>query len=204
MPRFPRPLLAGGAIVVAALTALIIALALSGGSPASGPGAVASTGATLKREPSAATLWLNLAACLRSHGYPVPDPNVLANGTADWGGATGNIAFKRAMAAIGFSMCKHQLQALPAADVNPPPRSAKLRQLLLFARCMRTHGLSDWPDPHPDGTFPLDAHLLALGKTGTRTQMAACGRYLEYGSVSVSPGSVPAGQQTEPASRAGG
>jgi hypothetical protein len=27
--------------------------------------------------------------------------------------------------------------------------------LRAFAVCMRAHGLSDWPDPTPDGHFPL-------------------------------------------------
>lgn len=195
MNRVSRPLLAGAAIGLAGVVALILALTLTGGSNSSGPNAVGSTGTRAKTPADAAQLWLRLAACLRSHGYAIADPVVRPNGTADWGGANGNSAFKRAMIGAGLSSCQEQLRALPAQDVNPPVAPTRLHQLRLFARCMRAHGLSDWPDPHPDGTFPLDAHLISAGKLGTRTQMAACGQYLDGGSLSISPSSAPTGQQ---------
>ena len=44
--------------------------------------------------------------------------------------------------------------------------------MVLFSRCMRQHGLPDWPDPRTDGTFPLNRRLLRL--RGTRERMRPC------------------------------
>jgi hypothetical protein len=41
---------------------------------------------------------------------------------------------------------------------------------------MRSHGVSDWPDPAPSGTFFLDPRLIAAGKRGIYRQLLACER----------------------------
>ena len=67
-----------------------------------------------------------------------------------------------------------------------PPGSAQLRAELAYARCMRSHGVLNFPDPNRDGQFPpfqadvsqqiSDAaqhaceHLLPLGGGGLITQ----------------------------------
>lgn len=51
---------------------------------------------------------------------------------------------------------------------------------LAFARCMRAHGLSRWPDPDANGTFDK-ANLRQLGysKQQIRTaELSFCGRFL--------------------------
>jgi hypothetical protein len=198
MHRIPRRLLALAAAAAEVLAA-VLALALRGGN---GHGAgvasvgTATTAATSTEQAASgpSARFDTLARCLRSHGYAVPDPTIGSDGTPDWGGAAGGLAFKRALQAVGFRDCAPQLQALPSGALNPAPTAAALRQLRLFSRCMRAHGVPDWPDPRPDGTFPLDSRLVGLGKTGLRVQMQACGRYLAGGKgISVSPGSAPGG-----------
>ena len=44
--------------------------------------------------------------------------------------------------------------------------------MVLFSRCMREHGLSDWPDPRTDGTFPLNQRLLHPTRGHVRTYWA--------------------------------
>jgi hypothetical protein len=54
---------------------------------------------------------------------------------------------------------------------------------LAFARCMRAHGLSGWPDPGPGGKFDKSA-LVQLGYSATRVRTvedSACGRLLAVG-----------------------
>jgi hypothetical protein len=49
-----------------------------------------------------------------------------------------------------------------------------------FARCMRSHGIPNWPDPSADGGFDK-AKLRALGVSGTRIraiQDGPCNRFL--------------------------
>jgi hypothetical protein len=49
-----------------------------------------------------------------------------------------------------------------------------MRRLPAFARCMRAHGVSDWPDPDDLGHFPLPSRLPARGKSAFATQEQAC------------------------------
>ena len=59
---------------------------------------------------------------------------------------------------------------------NRPLTQAQLDSLLKFARCMRSHGISDWPDPSSDGSFPLDSRLTHTLKSAIRSQLMARGR----------------------------
>jgi hypothetical protein len=89
--------------------------------------------------------------CMRSHGISnFPDPN--ANGNLQLNADQGSnldpnsAAFKAADAA-----CKSLLPARQA-----PPEDMKALNLK-FARCMRAHGISDFPDPAPDGGLRIQA-----------------------------------------------
>ena len=95
---------------------------------------------------------LALAQCMRSHGVPnFPDPNAgegfSVNGSPDsstmtidgttFGGPTFEAAVKT---------CQ-----LFGGGTSPPPLSASQKKnALAFAKCMRTHGVPNFPDP----TFP--------------------------------------------------
>ena len=80
--------------------------------------------------------------------------------------------------------CGSILSRLPAAaQGRTPVTPAALHQEVLFAGCMRQHGLPDWPDPRPDGTFPLAGTPYANeGKTGpVLTATQACRQYDSLG-----------------------
>jgi hypothetical protein len=65
---------------------------------------------------------------------------------------------------------------------------------LAFARCMRAHGLSGWPDPDSNGTFDK-AKLRQLGYSKSRVravEQSACGRFLP----TVTPGETAQQQRT--------
>jgi hypothetical protein len=86
---------------------------------------------------------------------------------------------------VGEQTCAAEFRALPPQAVSPPPTQAELHGLVLFAGCMRAHGIADWPDPNSRGAFPLNARLLALGKRGTINEMLACKQYLPGSGISI-------------------
>jgi hypothetical protein len=83
---------------------------------------------------------LAFAECMRAHGVPnFPDPNaqggIVASGQ-DVGSSTFQAATKD---------CRH---LLPNGGQPTPAEQAKaLAQALKFSQCMRSHGISAFPDP---------------------------------------------------------
>jgi hypothetical protein len=193
MNRILRPpVIIGAAIGAAGLAALLLALSLSGGSnptasttTTSSPAARGGSRSTL----SAGQAWHNLAQCFRSHGFSIADPTVNADGTSSWSSSTGRSAqVRKAEQAVGRNTCEAEYRAFPSQVLHPPPTQAELHALVLFARCMRAHGVADWPDPNARGAFPLNARLRALGKAGTRNGVSACDRHLPGDGIAITDG----------------
>jgi len=92
------------------------------------------------------------AECMRQHGVQMADPtigdqgaiNITASGVSDSTFQTANTA------------CDSLHQAAEQANGGGPstakPDPAKM---LNFAKCMRAHGLADFPDPSPGGGLQL-------------------------------------------------
>ena len=131
------------------LTAVLTALTVS----ACGSSVTGATGTT--GSPSNGGAFLAFAKCMRGSGVPnYPDPggangggirlsvNPGAGDTMQVNGVTVNApAFRSAMA--------HCQNKLPNGGPHPSPAQlAKLRaSALAMARCMRAHGISNFPDP---------------------------------------------------------
>jgi hypothetical protein len=121
-------------------------LAAACGSSGSGGPPVASfssspSGSATSSGGSAHASALAFARCMRSHGMPDwPDPD--ANGNFKPSSLDPNSAVYKA----ANNACK---SLLPAAPQEPPSSLGALN--LKYARCMRAHGISDFPDPDPDG-----------------------------------------------------
>ena len=153
--REPRPRSRGrrAGLRTVGLTAALAAaglLAAACGGP-SGPG-VANVGTAASASPSASAHGspLAYARCMRAHGITnFPDPDSNGNLALDAGPGTGidpnSPQYKAADRA-----CKPLLPAGNAAQAaqNRPA-------LLRYARCMRAHGLSDFPDPSPGGGIQI-------------------------------------------------
>jgi hypothetical protein len=193
-----RPVIIGAVIGAVGLAALLLALSLSGApastasaTTASPPAATSSrNGGGSRSTVSAAQAWHNLAQCFRSHGYQIADPTVNADGTSSWSSSTGPPPreVRNAERAVGEQTCRAAYRAIPPQAVSPPPTQAELHGLVLFARCMRDHGITDWPDPNSRGAFPLNARLQALGKRGTINQMLACKGHLPGDGIAIAGG----------------
>lgn len=171
-----------GALVGVAGVLLFVGLT---GCSAGGPGDASTSGGgpATSVQQQARAVWLDYAHCVRSHGFPnFPDPQVDSQGNASFGNSTQNKTIGHQVQAS----CGSILGRLPAVVQNGPPVTpAQLHQEVLFAGCMRRHGLPDWPDPRSDGTFPLAGTPYAnMGKTGpVGIALQACRAYETFGGM---------------------
>ena len=84
---------------------------------------------------------LAFARCMRAHGVPdFPDPN--SNGS----GFDGVPPASSQMTAADHA-CHHLLSA-GGPHLSPAQWQHHLGQLVNYARCMRAHGVPNFPDPH--------------------------------------------------------
>jgi hypothetical protein len=158
-PQDVRAARAAAAIIAAAALALLAAAC--GGSPSSArsSGSPAAGG-------SANSQLAAFSRCVRSRGVPnFPDPQPGAS-NAKFPGAR-QLGVSRTQLQAAQSACRRLLPAgtddqFPAAEVP-----LLLRGMLPFARCMRSHGVPNFPDPATDSQgrpyFPLSTHGISLG-----------------------------------------
>jgi hypothetical protein len=127
----------------------------SSGSPAGGGSASASGGsggpqvhASIKMAGVSGANAIRFAACVRSHGVPsFPDPNSqgVFSMTGSAAGATQTAQFQRASRA-----CRTLLH-LGGAPPTAAQQAQALAQLLKYSECMRSHGVTTFPDPTSSG-----------------------------------------------------
>lgn len=131
-----------------------------------------------------AQIWHEVVVCARAHGDPtLPDPTVDSQGMAHWPPGTQEPS-KDTIAA-----CQSIYNRLPASVRNGG--APDIQMALKFAECMRAHGLTDWPDPLPDGTYRLPADLQTTSKSGPvweriKAGWDACAQYNPSGHIGVS------------------
>ena len=128
------------------------------------------------------------AQCVRGHGqpdFPDPVPDAQGNPQLPDGVQKPPDSVMQACASI--------LNQLPGSSRggsgSQQPDPAMMRQ---FAVCMRAHGIDDWPDPNPDGSFTMPSSLAGNLKTSPRwPQVQAawngpCRRYDTIGRIRTS------------------
>lgn len=171
--------------VVVGITGLLAGCGAAGAaSPAASPaGGSSPAGGGSSVQQQARVVWLDYARCVRSHGFrDFPDPRVDSQGKPDFG-ASPQVKSEGQQAQ---GACGSILSRLPAAVTGQAPvTAAELHAETLFAGCLRWHGLPDWPDPRPDGTFRLAGTPYAnMGKTGpVLTALQACRAYDTFGGI---------------------
>ena len=153
------------AIAVATVTLALTAAGCgsSGGAntPAAGPSS----------RTNVAAAWHQVVLCARAHGMPgLADPQINASGKAIFPSGLNVPERTRQACQATFN------RLLPNAE-NTAPTRAQLAGLLRFARCMRSHGVADWPDPRPDGSFHPDARIASSLKSAFRNQLMTCERF---------------------------
>lgn len=139
-----------GLVAVATLAAGVLAAGCSSGS--SGPGvagaAPPSASPSATSSGSAEAQALAYAKCMRSHGVPdFPDPTV-KNGSVgfDFSASTVN------QNSAAYSSARQACQSLRGGG-TANPGSANYAAELKFSKCMRSHGVPDFPDPNKRGGF---------------------------------------------------
>jgi hypothetical protein len=140
-------------LTAAALLGVALAVAGCGGgssspgvahlSPAKGAGAASPEGGGSSPESPASFQQKEIAfaKCMRAHGVPnFPDPSG-GGGFAVRGG------FDPQSPAVNAARAKCRQLLPPGPGAGPPPSRQTLARFLNIARCMRRHGVSDFPDP---------------------------------------------------------
>jgi hypothetical protein len=129
---------------------------------------------------------LAFSHCMRSHGVPnFPDPQPGASNAKFPGAQQLGVGSSQLRAAE--NACWHVLP--PGTDDQFPPAEVPLllRGMLPFARCMRSHGVPNFPDPAVDSEgrpiFPLSTHGISLNYSHSRqftTKMDDCQHMLPH------------------------
>jgi hypothetical protein len=121
----------------------------SGGSSGSGVANIgSSTVASHSLRNSAKPSVLAYALCMRSHGVPnFPEPN-----------GSGTIQIQQGQSLPDFNSPKVQTAAQTCRSLNPAgaasssaQQAQQLAAELKYAQCMRSHGISNFPDPSGQG-----------------------------------------------------
>jgi hypothetical protein len=94
---------------------------------------------------------LAFARCMRSHGVPLwPEPG--SNGSFDQSPLTpSQLGVGKSQITSAEQACRSLLPAHTVTTQQPHV----LAQALRFSRCMRTHGLTDFPDPDGNGAITI-------------------------------------------------
>jgi hypothetical protein len=168
MTRITRLRMAG--CLMASGVALATMTLTGCGSGASGSGGAATQAG---RTPDDSTM--AIVTCYRAHGDPsFPDP-VYDPSDGRW-----HFAVSPGSAPASTQRaCQH---LFPTANASPPVPQAQFQQLVRLAQCIRQHGVPSWPDPDPDGSYPLPPPLQQ--KTpATVTALNACKRDIPSGGI---------------------
>jgi hypothetical protein len=152
-------------VLVAAVAVVVGTAGCGGNSPSS---ASSSGAAAAKGGPGAAAY--QFSACMRKHGVSnFPDPVVKssANGSSVSIGInpsiSGQPAFDTAQKA-----CQHIIgNPGNGPDGNPAQRQVRTQALIAFARCLRSHGFPNFPDP--DATGQLSEQMISKAGINLRT-----------------------------------
>lgn len=172
-------------IAALALAGLCSLAACSAGGSQAAPSASASslTDAQLQ------VLVDDLVRCIRANGAPgMPDVEVEDGRVTDPDEALADEATKR-NAESALEACQSVKDRIPASAFEPQvdgreeaedpgPRPEDVPALRQFAECMRNNGITEWPDPRGDGTFPYDSPVAEEGKSPR--VMAAYGACRQY------------------------
>jgi hypothetical protein len=141
---------------IPARSAIASVALLAAGCGGSSPASQASASAPQSIAASA----FKYSRCMRSHGVPnFPDPKVSTQG-----GQTKLALMVSASAAAGpqFKTAQKACQGIMPgpSDGNPTEQAqqihARVQLVLAFARCMRNHGVPNFPDPSSQGQLSVE------------------------------------------------
>jgi hypothetical protein len=135
-----------------AATAAVLALALT--LVVTACGGSSGTKSAAERESDARDAALKFAQCMREHGVDMPDPTFEPGG-----GITqrGSIEGGTAKLREAEQACQKYLEESEPAELSEEEQEEFREAALAHSRCMREHGIENYPDPttDADGTAEL-------------------------------------------------
>jgi hypothetical protein len=179
-----RPLRAAQLVVVVTATVLVLAGCGGSSNSSTGTGGSSSAGSSsaaggdntksLAGSPSTQAALLKFSRCMRSHGVPnFPDPTN--------GGGLSLVGTGVNRNSPAFQSASKACQSLMpgAGGVGPSGQKSDLTraQGLSLAKCMRAHGVPNFPDPDASGAIPpgrVDPNSPAV-KAGLKVCLSAGG-----------------------------
>ena len=176
----PRPARAVAAIIAA------VVLALLGAACSSSPSSAGSGGSSNAGRSANSQIGIDYARCMRAHGVPkYPDPdssNELASGLPKVSQQQLEVSSSQYQAARND--CAHLLPN--GGQMTQSQSQQDLNAMLRYARCMRSRGVPNWPDPTYDsaagwGFNLLHVHGFDPNSTQTENKMNECNRTLPPG-----------------------
>jgi hypothetical protein len=194
-----------GIIVVAGLA---VAAAGCGGS--SKPPAVASLGPTSSTttttsggsQPASGGKslgnFVKFAHCMQSHGAPV---QVAANGQGVQIGSGGGTGGPTPQMKAAQQACQKYLPDGGPQALSPAQKAANMKLLLTMAKCIRAHGIPNFPDPDSNGVFTLPSGTSPSSsqfQSAMRTCRPGNGARVAIGFRSGGPGSNTSFKATSP------
>jgi hypothetical protein len=90
------------------------------------------------------------AQCMREHGVPEADPQILPDGTVRVGGGYDKQELDNDVLSTATQACRPYEIVL-----SGPDGERKLEGAREYSRCMRAHGVVDFPDPDANGRVEL-------------------------------------------------
>jgi hypothetical protein len=139
---------AGGiALVVAACGSSPSSVSSAGSAGSSNAGSSSDAGGSAHFQQAVA-----FAQCMRTHGVPdMPDPD--PSGAFRMPPSVGAAARQSQPFQAALNACKHLYPSFGQAPSQAQQQQMTARRLS-FARCMRSHGVPDFPDPDSYGFIP--------------------------------------------------
>jgi hypothetical protein len=169
-------------------TAVVVGMAgaslLTGCGGGSGPPA---GGGTASRNTDERAAFLAVSRCMREHGHSsFPDP--VEDSQGHWNFPASGQNNQKAPAA-----CEQIVRRAKSSNRNTGDRkqvsAADIAKARSFARCMREHGVSDFPDPDARGTFVMPARLQPPSAARLlRGPERACRQYMPSKGIRVAGG----------------
>jgi hypothetical protein len=121
---------------------------------------------------------LEVSRCMREHGYPsFPDP--VADSRGAWGFPESSQIPRESPAACERVARQAKSRIHRSGGDRKQLSAGDIAKARSFARCMREHGVSDFPDPDARGGFRMPARLRPPnGASVLRVPERACRQYM--------------------------
>ena len=162
--------------------AALLVVAVAGCDGVTGSASPQASASSALTDQQIAAIGRQYSQCLREHGLPrFPDP-VVTDGHLGMGPPPSGYNPKEDLLAhpAAHDACVSIIDRLPAsAQRAPGPSAADLQKLRAYAKCVREHGVPEFPDPDNNGVFKIAGTRLAHEDPAIRLQPAeeACKQF---------------------------